>query len=274
MNAIRKFYSAMNPSLALPKIWRRKEVTVGALSQQLAKVRNSIRDTDLKSDSEFLWFCSEHLEKSHSQVFQDLFVQFILGSPTNGYFCEFGATDGIELSNSYTLETYFGWSGVCAEPARSWQEAFRKNRPSTAIETDCVWAVTGETIVFNEVAGLGLSTIADFSDSDRHAKRRRGSRSSEYNVRTISLNDLLAKYEAPAEFEYLSVDTEGSEFEILSNLDFNRYRPRVITVEHNYTSRRADIFQHLTGHGYRRVFEQFSDFDDWYLSESVSADIV
>ena len=55
-----------------------------------------------------------------------------------------------------------------------------------------------------------------------------------YRVETISLNDLLQKYNCPKIFDYLSIDTEGTEYEIIKNLDFNKFSPKIITIEHNY----------------------------------------
>ena len=54
---------------------------------------------------------------SKSQLFQDLLVLFLTKSKRNGTFVEVGAGNGIFLSNSYLLETTFGWSGILAEPA-------------------------------------------------------------------------------------------------------------------------------------------------------------
>jgi hypothetical protein len=84
-------------------------------------------------------------------------------------------------------------------------------------------------------------------------------------VRTISLNDLLQKHNAPAEIDYLSIDTEGSEFEILNAFDFSKHRVKVITCEHNYTEMREKIFKLLTENGYSRIYVEFSGFDDWYV---------
>jgi hypothetical protein len=84
-------------------------------------------------------------------------------------------------------------------------------------------------------------------------------------VETISLNDMLDHHAVPAEIDYLSVDTEGSEYQILSHFDFKRRNVNVITVEHNHTENRDRLFQLLSSQGYRRVFESFSDFDDWYV---------
>jgi hypothetical protein len=77
---------------------------------------------------------------------------------------------------------------------------------------------------------------------------------------------LLDKHHAPRHIEYLSIDTEGSEFDILNAVDFKKYSFDIITVEHNYTSAREKIYSLLTKHGYKRQFQDISSFDDWYIS--------
>lgn len=202
------------------------------------------------------------MRNSKSQFRQDLFVAGELGCKRDGFFVEFGATNGIDLSNTYLLEKEFGWKGILAEPARRWHDQLKKNRNSH-IETDCVWSNTGSTLTFNEVDSGELSTIASFSSSDNHRGARRHGTS--YSVKTISLNDLLDKYNAPKEIDYLSIDTEGSEYEILRNFDFDKYRIKVITCEHNFTSAREKIFSLLQQNGYLRKFPEFSRVDDWYV---------
>ena len=78
------------------------------------------------------------LDQSNAQLFQDLFVLLETNFKENGYFVEFGATNGVNFSNSYLLERDFGWHGICAEPARGWHKDLYKNRKSH-IETKCVW---------------------------------------------------------------------------------------------------------------------------------------
>lgn len=207
--------------------------------------------------------CVDLLEVSKSQLSQDLFVLSELGFKENGYFVEFGATNGIHLSNSYLLEKEFLWNGILAEPARMWHSALKENR-SAAIETKCVWKKSGETLVFNETEIGELSTIDDFSDSDNHFARREYGK--KYNVETISLMDLLEYFDAPQSIDYLSIDTEGSEYEILQDFDFERYQFSVITCEHNYTPMREKIYNLLTCNGYERKFEHLSKWDDWYVN--------
>jgi FkbM family methyltransferase len=215
------------------------------------------------NDYAFVEYCAAHIGKSRSQLFQDLFVLHHLGEQRNGYFVEFGATNGVALSNTYLLEREYGWNGILAEPARCWHEALRNNRKCT-IDIRCVWSKTGERLSFNETSAPEFSTISSYSLVDYHAKQRVNGAA--YMVETVSLPDLLASHGAPKTIDYLSVDTEGSEFDILSNFDFNDRNVRVITVEHNHSEKQRDrIFALLTENGYRRVFEGFSHFDDWYV---------
>ena len=89
-----------------------------------------------------------------------------------------------------------------------------------------------------------------------------------YDVKTISLNKLLDDNNAPQQIDYLSIDTEGSEFEILNNFDFSKYSFNVITCELNYTSLREQIFDLLSKNGYSRVYQNLTQFDDWYIKSN------
>ena len=77
-------------------------------------------------------------------------------------------------------------------------------------------------------------------------------------------DDLLNKYDAPDVIDYLSIDTEGSELDILTAYDFSRIF-KVITVEHNYTDNREKIHDLLSSKGYVRIMENLSKWDDWYV---------
>lgn len=202
------------------------------------------------------------IKKSNGQLKQDLFVLLELNFKRNGFFVEFGATNGIDLSNTYLLEKEFNWNGILAEPAKNWHDDLKTNR-TCSIETACVWRDSKSILDFSESNVKELSTISEFKNSDVHKKLRRNSTT--YKVNTISLNDLLDKYNAPKIIDYLSIDTEGSEYEILSNFDFSRYKFRVITCEHNFTANRDKIFELLTKNGYTRKYLGFSKWDDWYV---------
>jgi len=199
---------------------------------------------------------------SKSQLKQDIFVLLETGFKRNGFFVEFGATNGIDLSNTYLLEKRFGWNGILAEPATCWHEELKKNR-TASIEIDCVWVESGKSLNFNMVSDAELSTINKFNDRDHHANLRQ--QGTNYQVKTISLLDLLVKYNAPKNIDFLSIDTEGSEFDILSAFDFDQYTISIITCEHNFTHDRQKIYELLTSKGYQRKFHGVSRWDDWYV---------
>lgn len=219
-------------------------------------------------DSDIAFFFDSLLKRvcangqSKSQLKQDVFVLLQTGFKTNGFFVEFGATNGVELSNTHLLEKEFGWNGILAEPAICWHDDLVKNR-TASICTKCVWRNSGELLTFNMVSDAELSTIAEFNNRDNHSKSR--SNGSCYQVETISLLDLLMLNNAPENIDYLSIDTEGSEFEILMAFDFDKYDIKIITCEHNYTDDRDKIYKLLSGHGYTRLFEGLSKWDDWYV---------
>lgn len=202
--------------------------------------------------------CLDALDKSPAQLRQDLFALAMTNFKRGGFFVEFGATDGLELSNTWMLEQDYSWSGILAEPAHMWHTDLQANR-SCSIENDCVWRTTGETLEFTQAPRGENSAISQFTNA------RRKARGDNYQVKTISLNDLLINHKAPSIIDFMSVDTEGSELDILQAFDFSKHQFRVLTVEHNYAPQREGLHALLTKNGYHRVLEKVSRFDDWYL---------
>ena len=233
----------------------------------LLKLRLTMREVRSDQDRKFLLDCAKHIGDSKSQIFQDLFVLHVVDSKPSGFFVEFGATNGVGLSNTHILEAKFGWKGILAEPARCWTAELQANRNCT-IDTRCVWTESGKTLKFLESSDAELSTVHTFEDRlDVHTTTRTENKM--YDVETVSLTDLLTVHNAPRHIDYLSIDTEGSEYPILAHFDFEAFDINVISVEHNYVEKdRTQIQQLLTSKGYRRVLEKFSQWDDWYVKEA------
>lgn len=220
-------------------------------------------------------FVKTNLQFSFSQVQQDLFAAWVINEasrmklvPKRPYFfVEFGATNGYKLSNTFYLEKIRNWNGILCEPARIWQEELVRIR-SCAVDFRCVYSKSGMTLSFSESTDPELGTLSEFRFTDEHSNSRKVGKV--YEVLTVSLLDLLEGHKAPLEIDYLSVDTEGSEFEILKNFNFNKYSFNVITVEHNFTPKREQIFSLLSSHGYLRVLSQVSEQDDWYIHKKLA----
>lgn len=198
---------------------------------------------------------------STAQLGQDLWVLERSGYKRGGFFVEFGATDGVLLSNSWLLETHLGWRGICAEPNPKYFERLQRNR-RCQVSDACIGATTGETVEFLLAEEFG-GMVGDMS-RDLHAERRQAyyaDPSNRVRLVTESLDDLLRRLHAPHDIDYLSIDTEGSELAILSAFPFDRWNVRLLTVEHNFSADRERIHALLSAQGYERTESQW---DDWY----------
>ncbi|MDD9728263.1 FkbM family methyltransferase [Roseovarius sp. SK2] len=233
----------------------------------LAMRPKSIDTRDKDDVAQFLSFAIEHADRAEGQLFQDVWALWEHGLESPGFFVEFGAANGKKLSNTYLLETAFSWSGIVAEPNPEFIPQVRENR-NCIISEKCVFSESGKQVAFLPASYGELSRMKDIAPEDSHEAS--GSRDvpadKEVLVETISLNDLLVENAAPSTIDFMSIDTEGSEFEILSKFDFDRWDVRSLCVEHNYTPLREKLYDLLTSHGsVRKNWESVTRFDDWYV---------
>ncbi len=201
---------------------------------------------------------------SYSQINQDKQVIKFYNSKNNGYFLDIGAYDGKYLSNTYLLETSYNWSGICVEPILSSYNICKNNRPKSICINKAAFSKSGELLEFSEMDSGVYSGITDYIDCHKggipNAKK--------YSVETISVDDLLKENNAPKFIEYMSIDTEGSELEILKSINFNEYTFGLIHLEHNYVEpRRTEMRKLLESNGYKYLGE--NQWDDNYAHVSM-----
>lgn len=197
-----------------------------------------------------------------SQIYQDIFVLYTLNWKRNGFFVEFGSTNGFDLSNSYLLEKDFGWKGILCEPASVWKEDLKKNRNSI-LDFRCVWKTSGKTL------NLIVPSKPEFSKISILKNQKSLNVDQSEKVETVSLIDLLNTYNAPKNIDFLSIDTEGSEYEILHSFNFEKYRPIIFTIEHNYSQLENKIDEIMKSNRYKRVFKKLTAFDAWYVRSDI-----
>lgn len=239
----------------------RTQKKVFELSLELSSLRT--RELAIQSglSINLVSFIVDNFHHSHSQLQQDLIALFLF-KDNKGFFCEVGGGDGITYSNSFLLEK-MGWQGLIVEPARANLKKIVKSR-SCQLSTKAAWSVSGLDLKFVETKNLELSTLDDFRNSDGNASDRIPV-SKEYLVQTTTLTEVLSEFDFPRNFEYLSIDTEGSELEVLKGLDFNQFSPVLITIEHNFTANRELVREFLSVLGYQQICNTFSRHDDWYI---------
>lgn len=112
-----------------------------------------------------------------------------------------------------------------------------------------------------DLSGLSLNF-----DDDANSKLREITKTTE--VETITLDDLIEKDIPNKKIDYISIDTEGSEYEIIKNFDFDKNKVEIFTIEHNFVEKkRDDILKLMISKNYIRVFQNLSKWDDWYIKK-------
>jgi FkbM family methyltransferase len=194
-------------------------------------IENNLINKNMSKYSIDKWEYYKAEYNSLAQNRQDLFALFANDNKTNGFFVEFGACDGLELTNTYLLENKYQWKGILAEPCKYWHENLYKNRKDCIIDTRAVWVEDNSFVTFTEVElirTLSNITIANGKDGFYDERNKPNIR---YDVPTVTLNTLLKEHNAPKNIDFLSIDTEGSEVQILQSFDFSKYEFNCIVVE-------------------------------------------
>lgn len=173
-----------------------------------------------------------------------------------GWVVDVGAFDGVYLSNSYALER-LGWRALCVEPHAVYSRLCASSRPdAVVVRAACVGPGADATVsYFSEPMGLysGVAPGRDEDTASRHRLRlKRSVRAVERRVRAVPLGELIDERAGPgARIDVLSVDTEGTETDVLAGADLSRTRPRVIIVEADEDEgRREGVKSLLLGEGY------------------------
>lgn len=159
-----------------------------------------------------------------SQIGQDQWVESVLGDKKGGYFIELGACDGLYLSNTLYFERNHGWKGICIEPNDNYINMLRANRTCN-ISNDLVYSHEDVKMNFSlcsAASGIVDENIGPFTKKEHIVEKT-----------TTTLAHILDTYSAPQTIDYLSLDVEGQEYNILSTFPFNRYKFRCMTIEHN-----------------------------------------
>ncbi len=169
-------------------------------------------------------FCSQHGQDKW-------LVEYVLSHQRAGFFVDVGAYDGIEISNTWLLESKYGWSGICVEPIPSVFAKLRQNRRCECVQ-GCVASYDGET-TFLEVEGNETLSGMAATVSGPHQARIEGSKIRKLRVPCFRLDTLL-KERGVSKIDFLSIDTEGSELAILRSIDWRTVKIGAICVENTY----------------------------------------
>jgi FkbM family methyltransferase len=191
---------------------------------------------------------------------QDVFVAELLGNKSDGVFFDIGANDGVTISNSLYFEKEMGWSGVAVEPIPGVFDKLKTNR-NCHLVNGCVAPQAGKAR-FVEVVGDEISMLSTLEENNagltarrlRKNKKRHQTEIREIEVECFTFKSLTEKF-GIKEIDFLSVDTEGGELEILKSIDFDETPVSVISVENNYYTNSIRDYLEKNGYIYIGTFK-------------------
>jgi FkbM family methyltransferase len=193
-------------------------------------------------------------------------VEHLYPGLSGGYFVEAGATNGVNGSATYVLEKELAWSGLCVEPIPQQYRRIKELR-TCAADHRALWSRSGLelefTIYSNRTGRSGLTSI----NKNAEKMHREGEERQIIAVSTVTLEDALREHGAPGVIDYLCLDVEGAEPEILRSFDFaGDFLIRAISIE----GHACDAL--MAAAGYRRTKNPFTDvtFETYWLHPSVN----
>ena len=167
----------------------------------------------------------------------------------NGFFVELGAHDGITQSNTFYYEKNKNWNGILIEPTPNIFLKLKKNRSKKNFYFNRACVSFKFKKNFIELVYSGLKTFSPQFMIDKrqiehtaHTELTINDKIFTYKVRAVTLNSILIKAKAPKIIDFLSLDTEGAEFEVLNGIDFKRFSFRYMLIETYYFSKLKKFF--------------------------------
>lgn len=171
----------------------------------------------------------------YAEFNQDKFVydSFFSDKDTPGVFVDVGSHNGVSHSNSLFFEKHLGWQGICIEPNPELFSELQASRKCICLNVACANVAGMQQFTFhpcNFMSGLS-EFLSEPLKKDLDATRALITGAArEVLIPCELLNDILNRY-AFKEIDFLSIDTEGADFAILTSIDFEKYHIKVIAVE-------------------------------------------
>jgi FkbM family methyltransferase len=202
---------------------------------------------------------------SYAQRFEDLYLMRCFGKQAAGFYVDIGS--GHPVYDNVSFAFYLkGWRGITVEPNPWLAQLSRAVRPRDRHVEALVGASRGEAALHLVRDYHGLSTMIE--SHAQAALREFGKAADAITVPLTTLADICAGT-APASFEFLKIDVEGAEKDVLLGGDFARYRPKVVVAEALAPTTLKPAWQEweaiLTAQGYRHVW--FDTLNRYYLAE-------
>lgn len=178
----------------------------------------------------------EPYDNYYHDLFNDIFYRdIIFKNKENGYYVEVGGLNGVINSQSFIFEKILKWDGIIVEPNPFWKDELSKYRKCN-VSNNAISNVEG-TALFECRSNHGFSGLKSNTSDARWSDIE-----SEIEVQTTTLSKLFDTYNAPEIIDWVSIDVEGSEIDILSEYfsEKRKYKINLLnfeTYQHYYTDK-------------------------------------
>lgn len=200
----------------------------------------------------------------YGQYRQDKFFnEQFFKNKKNGVYVDIGAYDGISFSNTYFFDKELGWKGICIEPNPDVFKELFENRPNAICLPLCISNYNGQAYFLKvHPPHEMLSGIVNEFDPRQlaridHDMQGISQHTTVMPVEVRKISDILIEH-GLYEIDLLTIDVEGAEKTILSDIDFKKFNIRYIVVENNFHE--SGIAEYLLQQGYRIVKRSDDDF--------------
>ena len=190
-------------------------------------LRGMIREKIWKCEKSFFWNENFFSQAGQDKIIKNNFFQ----NKKNGFFVEIGAYDGIIGSNCYHFEKFLNWQGIAIEASKFQYQKLKNNRNCKVLNR----AISGsiKNVEFLEVVE-GLTQMSGINNENfTSANIIRNNKQSKTHISKITTTTFDQSVSNHEEIDYLSIDIEGEELNLLSSIDFQKYNIKVISVENN-----------------------------------------
>lgn len=191
---------------------------------------------------------------TYSQYQEDLILDCIFNSKKDGTYVDIGANDPDLFSNTKRFYDK-GWSGINIEPTPHLFDSICKKRLRDINLNIGIGKRNGE-LTFYELSANTLSTFSKEAALE-NCKKYNSRIEKEYTVKIKPLKEIFEKYLSEKSVDFLSVDTEGFELEVLESNDWLIHRPRAIMIELNQNENK--IVEFLSSISYSLIYNNFTN---------------
>lgn len=172
-----------------------------------------------------------------------------------GVFVEVGANHPTEESQTWHLEV-LGWNGVLVEPLREKAAALREARSAQVVEAAC-----GPPELQGQEVPFYIFDRKDALSSLSPAGAKPGEKIAETRETVVLTLDSIMENAGLTHIDFLTIDVEGFEVEVLKGASFTKYRPQLCLIEDWATG--SEIHRRMTKVGYKRV--RRTTVNSWYV---------